>query len=274
MCPSSGETTVFMWHLVLVILCGWLSGMQQLCAHHQEKHLCLCDTWYLLFCVDDCLVCSNYVPIIRRNNSVYVTLGTCYSVWKTVWYAATMCPSSGETTVFMWHLVLVILCGWLSGMQQLCAHHQEKQQCLYDTWYLLFCMDDCLVCSNYVPIIRRNNCVYVTLGTCYSVWMTVWYAATMCPSSGEATLFMWHLVFVILCGWLSDMQQLCAHHQEEQLCLCDTWYLLFCVDDCLVCSNYVPIIRRSNFVYGTLGICYSVWMTVWYAAYQTVIHTE
>jgi len=23
-----------------------------------------------------------------------------------------------------------------------------------------------------VPIIRRNNCVYATLGTCYSVWMT------------------------------------------------------------------------------------------------------
>ena len=32
-------------------------------------------------------------------------------------FPATMCPSSGETTVFMQHLVLVILCGWLSGMQ-------------------------------------------------------------------------------------------------------------------------------------------------------------
>jgi hypothetical protein len=28
MCPSSGETTVFMQHLVLVILYEWLSGMQ------------------------------------------------------------------------------------------------------------------------------------------------------------------------------------------------------------------------------------------------------
>jgi hypothetical protein len=27
-----------------------------------------------------------------------------------------------------------------------------------------------------VPIIRRNNCIYATLGTCHSVWMTVWYA--------------------------------------------------------------------------------------------------
>jgi hypothetical protein len=25
----------------------------RLCAHHQEKQLCLCDTWYLLFCMDD-----------------------------------------------------------------------------------------------------------------------------------------------------------------------------------------------------------------------------
>jgi hypothetical protein len=27
-----------------------------------------------------------------------------------------------------------------------------------------------------VPIIRGNNCVCATLGTCYSMWMTVWYA--------------------------------------------------------------------------------------------------
>ena len=32
-------------------------------------------------------------------------------------FRVTMCPSSGETTVFMWQLVLVILFGWLSDMQ-------------------------------------------------------------------------------------------------------------------------------------------------------------
>jgi len=32
-------------------------------------------------------------------------------------FRATTCPSSGEPTVFMWHLVHVILYGWLSGMQ-------------------------------------------------------------------------------------------------------------------------------------------------------------
>jgi len=30
-------------------------------------------------------------------------------------FRATMGPSSGDTTVFVRHLVLVIPCGWLSG---------------------------------------------------------------------------------------------------------------------------------------------------------------
>ena len=36
------------------------------------------------------------------------------------------------------------------------------------------------------------------------------FQATMCPSSGETTVF-----------------------------LCDTWYLLFCMDDCLVCQTVI-----------------------------------
>jgi len=30
------------------------------------------------------------------------------------------------------------------------------------------------VSGDYVPIIRRNNCIYVTLGICHSVWMNLW----------------------------------------------------------------------------------------------------
>ena len=29
-----------------------------------------------------------------------------------------------------------------------------------------------IVSGDYVPIIRRNNCIYATLGICHSVWMT------------------------------------------------------------------------------------------------------
>ena len=32
-------------------------------------------------------------------------------------FRATVCPSSGETTVFMGRFVFVILYGWLSGIQ-------------------------------------------------------------------------------------------------------------------------------------------------------------
>ena len=46
-----------MHNLFLVCPFPFSTCFGQLCAHHQEKHLCLCDTWYLLFCVDDCLVC-------------------------------------------------------------------------------------------------------------------------------------------------------------------------------------------------------------------------
>jgi hypothetical protein len=42
-------------------------------------------------------------------------------------FRATMGPSSGETTVFLRHLVLVILCGivWYAGYQTVI--HTEKQ---------------------------------------------------------------------------------------------------------------------------------------------------
>ena len=50
-------------------------------TNHQEKQLCLCDTWYLLFCVDDWYV-GAYAPAYQSSEetTVYATLGTCYSV--------------------------------------------------------------------------------------------------------------------------------------------------------------------------------------------------
>ena len=42
------------------------------------------------------------------------------------------------------------------------------------SWYVYFF--SLHVSGDYVPIIGRNNCIYAMLGTCYSVWMTVWYA--------------------------------------------------------------------------------------------------
>jgi hypothetical protein len=79
------------------------------------------------------------------------------------------------------------------------------------------------VSGDYVPTIRRNNCIYVTLGTCYSVWMTAWYA-------GAYALAYQTVIHVSTC-----FGRLCAHHQKKQLYLCNTWYLSLCTDDCLIC---------------------------------------
>ena len=48
-----------------------------------------------------------------------------YMFWKI------MCPSSGETTVFVRHLALVILYGWLSGMQGE-IQVSQKYSCTHD----------------------------------------------------------------------------------------------------------------------------------------------
>jgi hypothetical protein len=52
------------------------------------------------------------------------------------------------------------------------------------------------------------------------------------------------LVYLSICTCFG---RLCAHHQEKQLCLCDTWYLLFCVNDCLVCTLHT---RESQKIIG------------------------
>ena len=37
--------------------------------------------------------------------------------------------------------------------------------------------------GDYVPIIRRNNCIYMTFGICHSVWMTGMQGAPCIPDS-------------------------------------------------------------------------------------------
>ena len=41
------------------------------------------------------------------------------------------------------------------------------------SWYVYFFSPH--ASGDYVPIIRRNNCIYATLSTFHSVWMSVWY---------------------------------------------------------------------------------------------------
>jgi hypothetical protein len=64
----------------------------QLWAHQQEKQPCFCDTWYLLFHVDDCLVCRvEYRTVIHTEYTVP-------SVAKTQLFLLMMGTSSSSFT--------------------------------------------------------------------------------------------------------------------------------------------------------------------------------
>jgi len=51
-----------------------------------------------------------------------------------------------------------------------------------------------------------------------------------------------HNLFLVYLSISTCFGRICAHHQEKQLCLCDTWYLLFC----LVCGSICYCMPDSN----------------------------
>jgi len=56
-----------------------------------------------------------------------------------------------------------------------------------------------------------------------------------------------HNLFLAYLSISTCFRQLCAHHKEKQLCLCDTWYLLFCAADSRVCGYKVSHKHRCFF---------------------------
>ena len=84
--------------------------------------------------------------------------------------------SRTHTIVVLFYVLFVLyrsiycLCG-----NVYCCHRVTTQLQLTNISYHIICQS-LHVSGNYVPIIRRNDCVCGTLDTCYSVWMFVWYA--------------------------------------------------------------------------------------------------
>jgi len=54
-------------HTLFLVYLSISTCFGRLWAHHQEKKLYLCDTWYLLFCMDDYLVCRMEFDRITSN---------------------------------------------------------------------------------------------------------------------------------------------------------------------------------------------------------------
>ena len=57
-----------------------------------------------------------------------------------------------------------------------------------------------------------------------------------------------HKLFLVYLSTSARFEGLYTHLQEKQLFLCDIWYLLFCVDDSLVCREefILPCIPDSH----------------------------
>ena len=107
-------------------------------------------------------VSADYGPFIRRNNSVFATLGTCYSMWMTVWYAGAYAH-----TVF-----LCVLCG---------SQSKHRFFSLYGFNWLIFIVEmESVYCAVQVGLIRVN----LSLRSAHRVYLCV-----LCGSENKQRLF-------------------------------------------------------------------------------------
>ena len=69
-----------------------------------------------------------------------------------------------------------------------------------------------------------------------------------------------HNLFLVYLSVSTCFGRLCAHHQEKQVCLCNTWYLLFCMDDCLVCRvDRQSSVQNNKYQVSHKYSCFSWW---------------
>jgi len=72
------------YNFILVCLFLFSTCFGRLCAHHQQKQLCLCDTWYLSLCADDFLVCMLTRQSSAQSDRYQVSHRYSYFSW---WWA-------------------------------------------------------------------------------------------------------------------------------------------------------------------------------------------
>ena len=161
-CPSSGETAVFVWHLVLVILWmtvwyegayapAWLSGMEEHMLLHDclvwrsiwlsgmEEHMLLHDSlvwrsiWLVWGSICSCMTVwygGAYAPAWLSGMEEHMLLNDCLiwrsiCSWMTVWYGGAYAPAwlSGMEDHMLLHDCLVWRSIWLSCMEEHMLQH-------------------------------------------------------------------------------------------------------------------------------------------------------
>ena len=141
-----------------------------------------------------------------------------------------------------------------------------KSYCLLNMFRAPLCLSS--GAQEYYTVVAAcgiSCCGFQVAGLVWSWGLCVRFAG--CCFTGSVLWRAW-------CGWLflvylsmsTCFGRICAHHQEKQLHLCDTWYLLFCVDDCLVCRVDNLHTRQSSTQTNKYQVsqkhsCFSCWWT-------------
>ena len=139
--------------------------------------------------------------------------------------------------------------------------------------YVYFC--SLHVSGSHVPIIRRDNCINTTSGICHSVYVTlyrwplgvqVWMRHFIVPDGSTGLAQFCFDVLILMCLFclfcIAEFYVLLTVHLgiifvNNQL---DTQFSFMYVYfySLYVSDSHVPIIRRSNCINTTSGICHSV----------------
>jgi hypothetical protein len=76
-----------------------------------------------------------------------------------------------------------------------------------------------------------------------------------------------HNLFLVYLPISTSFGRLWAHHQEKQLCLCDTCFLLFCMNDCLHT-------RQSSIQNKKYQVSHKYGYSSWWCAHIRQKHVE
>jgi hypothetical protein len=92
------------------------------------------------------------------------------------------------------------------------------------------------------------------------------------PAALQEKTFSGKRNFIMLCLILCLVDPASLYNLINKANLVHNFFLVCLFFFLHVSGDYVPIIRRNNYICATLGTSYSVWMTVWYAGWT--LHTR
>jgi hypothetical protein len=158
-------------YLCTFVICAhYLLFVHIICVHLLFVHIVIC-AHYLLFVNIICYLCTLFVICAHYLCTLFVIcahyLCTLYVIcvvrllfvlFSVLFVCKCVLPPGDNPTAVNKYIISSSIS---TCFGRLWAHNQEKQQCLCDTWYVLFCVDDCLVCrqNNKHQVSHKHSCL-------------------------------------------------------------------------------------------------------------------